>query len=941
MTLDMKRIILTLTLALAVLTAAVAQVMPDAPFGWATSTSLTSGDSYELTGGDPARTVILQSNGLDMREDILKSLKDYDVIVFDGSRGDFIVSSLMVLDNLRSKTLLGINNARIRTQFQVTPELKKLLDDTGVKGMSTGGGGGVLSNGIRVGEERETHTRQAIIDQTGDSRELYRNSGLFQLSRCENFIIRNLALEGPGPIDVGGADLLTVSNGSTHIWVDHCSFTDGMDGNFDINSRADFITVSWCIFQYTDKAYDHCLTNLIGSNDSPSQGVDNLNVTFAYCVWGNGCQGRMPMVRQGNIHLLNDYYNCPGSGTCVNPRAGSEVLVEGCYFAKGVKNIFSTSGAKGWAFKNNIYREKFTPEDGGTVEPFPYKYTTVPASRIPNLTKQAGPTLKLSAPESSVKFTVHLLGDSTMADKNIANGNPERGWGMVFENFVDPQVRVINYAKNGRSTKSAIDEGIWDHLMANLQAGDYVFVQFAHNDEKENSPDRYAAPWGAYQENLRRFIRETREKGATPVLLTPVARREFNMGRFNPDSHGDYPAAMRAVAAETGTTLIDMTEATNAWIAEAGDMASRPYFMWIDPGVNPAYPQGRQDNTHSNPRGARRNCDIVCDSIRVKLPELAAHLVRYDAVVDQQGRGDYLTIQEAVDAMPDYLTRKQNTILVKPGVYHERVTIPASKANLKIVGCGAENTVLSYDNYALKLYPDTKDQMGTFGSSTLYIDANDVTFEDITIANTSGRGEVVGQALAMTVNGDRVFFHRCRILGHQDTIYTHGHYGYNGNACRYYFLDCYIEGTTDFIFGQGTGLFENCLIRSKKNSHVTAASTLQGQKYGYVFRHCKFIADEGVDNVSLGRPWKDYARVVYLECELGAHIRPAGWDNWGSAAKEKTAYYAEYKNFGPGAKPESRVAWAHQLTDEEAAEYTFEKIMAAPGEFAVWNPLNK
>ena len=857
-----------LTFVVAVVSSAAiagAQVMPDGPFGWATSTSLTSGDSYDLTGGDPARTVILRSNGLDMREDIIKSLKDYDVIVFDGSKGDFIVSSQIVLSQLRCKTLMGVNNARIRTQFQVTPELKKLLDDAGVKGLSTGGGGGVLSNGVRVGEERETHTRQAIIDHTGDQTEAYRHSGLFQLSACENFIIRNIAFEGPGPIDVGGDDLLTVSNGSTHIWVDHCSFTDGMDGNFDINSRADFITVSWCVFQYTEKAYDHCLTNLIGSNDSPSQGVDNLNVTFAYCIWGNGCQGRMPMVRQGNIHLLNDYYNCPGSGTCVNPRAGSEVLVEGCYFAKGVKNIFSTHGAKGYAFKNNIFREKFTPEDGGTVNPFPYKYTSVPASRIPNLTKQSGPTLKLTAPESSVDFTIHLIGDSTMADKDIRGGNLERGWGMVFENFVDSRVRVINYAKNGRSTKSAIDEGIWDHLKANLNAGDYVFVQFAHNDEKENSPERYAAPWGAFQDNLRKFIRETREAGATPVLLTPVARRDFSRGAFNGESHGDYPAAMRAVAEETGVVLIDMTAATNDWISKAGDAASRPYFMW-----------SRGDNTHSSPRGARKNCDIVCDSIRAEIPAIAEHLVRYDAVVDQQGRGDYLTIQEAIDAMPDYLTRKQNTILVKPGVYHERVQIPASKANLKIIGSGADNTVLTYDNYALKLYPDTKDQMGTFGSSTIYIDANDVTFQDITIQNASGRGEVVGQALAMTVNGDRVFFHRCRILGFQDTIYTHGHYGYNGNACRYYFLDCYIEGTTDFIFGQGTGLFEDCLIRSRKNSHVTAASTLQGQKYGYVFRHCKFIADEGVDNVSLGRPWKDYARVVYLECELGEHIRPTG-----------------------------------------------------------------
>lgn len=393
-----RRLLLSLAVAIAAPAAAAAQVMPDAPFGWATCSSLTGGDGYVLTGGDSGRTVILRSNGEDMREDIRKSLKDYDVIVFDGSKGDFLVSATIVLDQLAGKTLLGINGARLRTVFQVSPDLRKALDDARVKEISTGSRGGVLSNGARVTEERETRTRQITLDFLGDPQERYRQSGIFQLKRCENFIIRNLAFQGPGPIDAGADDLLTLSNASSHIWVDHCSFTDGMDGNFDINSRADFITVSWCVFQYTDRAYDHCLSNLIGSSDNPSDGVDQLNVTFAYCVWGNGCQGRMPMVRFGNIHLLNNCYNCPGARSVVNPRTGSEVLVEGCYFAKGVKKAFTAKDARGYAFRGNIFMEEFNPVDDGTVDPFPYRYTPVPAARVPRLTRKSGPTLKPAVP---------------------------------------------------------------------------------------------------------------------------------------------------------------------------------------------------------------------------------------------------------------------------------------------------------------------------------------------------------------------------------------------------------------------------------------------------------------------------------------------------------------------------------------------------------------
>lgn len=933
----MKRFLLTLAAVVLGGNINAQKVMPDAPFGWATCTSLEKGGHYDLTGGNPAKTVILQSNGLDMREDIIKSVKDYDVIVFDGSCGDFIVSSSMRFSGLRDKTFLGVNGARLKTQFEVTPELTKLLDDAGVKQMSDQGDGGKLSNGTFVYEEREQHTRQAIIDYTGDQKEIYRNSGIFNMFDCSNIIIRNIAFEGPGPIDVGGADLLTLSRGSEHIWVDHCSFTDGMDGNFDINSKSDFITVSWCTFSYTDKAYDHKASNLIASSERPDQGEDNLNITYAYCVWGNGCEVRMPAVRWGRIHLLNNLYDCAGNYfEAVYACIGAEVKLDANYFSKGVKIFRAEPNALGYEFNGNIFREKFAPENKGTVN-IPYAYSVVPASRLPKLLKTAGPVLDLEAPASSVKTTIHMIGDSTMADKDISGLNPERGWGMVFENFFDDEVRVMNYAKNGRSTKTVITEGIWDRVKANLRPGDYLFIEFGHNDQKMKNGSIVAPAWGAFQDNLRMFISTAREKGAIPVLLTPVARRHFYNNVLDEHTHGDYPAAMKAVAEETGTVLIDMETATINWLKEAGDLASRPYFMWVAPGTCPAIPQGREDNTHSTPRGARRNCDIVCDSIRVKIPELAKHLVRYDFVVDPDGRGDFLTVQEAINAVPDYLSAKTSTILIKPGVYNEKVYIPVSKRNLVIKGSGAANTIITFNDYAKKKYPDTDTEMGTFGSSTMYVNGTCITFSDLTIENAAGWGDVVGQAVALTTTGDRLFFYNCRILGHQDTIFTSGYYSADGQAPRSYYSNCFIEGTTDFIFGSGIAMFENCTINSLKNSYITAASTDKGQKYGYVFNHCTFTSDVTVDKVFLGRPWRDYAKVVYLNCELGKHICPEGWHNWSQPNREKTAFYAEYRNTGDGADVSGRVAWSHQLTDAEAADYSFEKVI---GNFDVWNPFS-
>ena len=527
--------------------------------------------------------------------------------------------------------------------------------------------------------------------------------------------------------------------------------------------------------------------------------------------------------------------------------------------------------------------------------------------------------------------TIHLMGDSTMAEKDLTGGNPERGWGMMLPNFVDDSFRVVNYAQNGRSTKSFIDRGLWDKVYDALQPGDYVFIQFGHNDAKADDPERYAPAFGAYQDNLRRFIRGAREKGATPVLLTPVARRWFKDGKLDRNCHTDYPAAMKQVADEMGVTLLDITTVSLDWLESLGDEASKAYFM---------ISTGKDDNTHTVARGARKVTELVCEAVKAQIPAIGEHLVRYDIVVDQTGHGDYMTVQEAIDAVPNYSHEKITTILIKAGTYKECIDIPHTKFRMKIMGEGADKTILSYDRYAEQLWPDSDFKVGTSGSASIYIHSSYVTFEDITFENTAGEGKEIGQAVAVFTDGDFLFFRRCRFIGNQDTLYTYGRFGKDGGIKRNYFLDCYIEGTTDFIFGPSIAYFENCHIHSKKNSYVTAASTLQGQKYGYVFKNCRLTAAPGIDKCYLGRPWGAYAKTVFIGCELGPHIVADGWHDWEKEGKPNTkenSYYAEYQNVGPGAKG-PRVTWAHTLTAKEAADYTFEKVMYQAEDGIVWNP---
>ena len=401
----MKKYLLTTLAALFSLITVAADYDQNKPFGFCTRSSRTDAAcTYNITGGGcysypipngfAGKVIVLKSNGQDMKKDIQNAIKQNDVIIFDGSDGDFMVSSNIYVEG-GNKTLLGINNARLCTKWYVTNDIITALNKAGVSNMSTHDGGGMLPNGQFVREEAEYNTRKIIIELTGDQSESYRRSGILTV-RQENIIIRNITFIGPGSIDVGGSDLLSFV-GAKHCWVDHCTFLDGMDGNFDITQRSDFNTVSWCTFSYTDRSYMHQNTNLIGSSDREPTGF--LNTTYAFNWWGPGCVQRMPMARVGKIHMLNNYFSCTTAGNCINPRKNSEVLIEGNYFEKGVRRYYSQNDAISVTWADSNFAEEpnqsGTPISIGTTITIPYEYTVAPYVDVPAAVKKhAGATLK-------------------------------------------------------------------------------------------------------------------------------------------------------------------------------------------------------------------------------------------------------------------------------------------------------------------------------------------------------------------------------------------------------------------------------------------------------------------------------------------------------------------------------------------------------------------
>ena len=380
----------------------------DAPFGFCTVSSRTNNTPYSITGGGcyqypvtgvaESKVTTLTSNGTDMRNAIINAINNYDVIVFDGSNGDFIVSKNIDLEGVKGKTLLGINGARLCTQWYLTSEMIAALDEAGVKSMSTSTKvtGPLYDGGSDVtAEEAEFNVRKILIAITGDKTEnTYKKAGIFSISKnSENIIIRNITFQGPGSVDVGGSDLISIIS-SKHIWVDHCVFKDGTDGNLDITNSADFNTISWCTFSYSNRSYMRQNANLVGSSDSEATGY--LNTTYAFNWWGKGCVQRMPMARVGKIHMLNNYFTSTSASNCINPRKNSEFLIEGNYFDTGVRNYYSQSSATAvtWTTNNYIAAASSLPSSTGSTVTVPYTYTANPYSIVPTDVNQfAGATL--------------------------------------------------------------------------------------------------------------------------------------------------------------------------------------------------------------------------------------------------------------------------------------------------------------------------------------------------------------------------------------------------------------------------------------------------------------------------------------------------------------------------------------------------------------------
>ncbi|MEO0056071.1 MAG: hypothetical protein RLZZ50_2018 [Verrucomicrobiota bacterium] len=307
----------------------------------------------------------------------------------------------------------------------------------------------------------------------------------------------------------------------------------------------------------------------------------------------------------------------------------------------------------------------------------------------------------------------------------------------------------------------------------------------------------------------------------------------------------------------------------------------------------------------------------------------AASLMRADAapdaVVAADGSGDYTSLQQAISTAPMRTGADSPRwfIRVKPGVYRERVYVQRERGRMLIRGDDAATTIITFDLHARMTGPDGR-PLGTFATPTVTVDGDGMIWEGLTIANTAGP---VGQALALRADGDRLIFRRCRFLGWQDTVLL--------NRGRHFFEDCHIEGHVDFIFGGATAYLSRCEIHALGDGYLTAASTPAGATHGFVFADCRVTTVDGVKTY-LGRPWRNFARTVFLRTEMSAGIRPEGWHNWNKPDAERTVVYAEFGSTGPGALPKSRAPWAKRLTESEAATLTPAAVLAgADG----WDPL--
>jgi len=288
--------------------------------------------------------------------------------------------------------------------------------------------------------------------------------------------------------------------------------------------------------------------------------------------------------------------------------------------------------------------------------------------------------------------------------------------------------------------------------------------------------------------------------------------------------------------------------------------------------------------------------------------------------VAKDGSGDFTTVQNAINSIRD-LGPAEAFIKIKSGIYNEKIVIPSSKHLITIEGEDKENTIITNDDFSGKLNPLTNEKLNTFNSYTFLVVGDNIKVSNLTIKNSSCNQ---GQAVALHVEGDRFVMKNSKILGCQDTLYS------ATDHSRQYYENCYIEGTTDFIFGQAIVVFKNCEIKSLANSYITASATSKDNQFGFVFIDCHLTAKEDITKVYLGRPWRPFAKTVFINTTMESHILPEGWNPWKGdkmfPEKEKTAFYAEFESKGNGSNPDKRVEWSHQLSGKELKNYSIENI---------------
>lgn len=548
------------------------------------------------------------------------------------------------------------------------------------------------------------------------------------------------------------------------------------------------------------------------------------------------------------------------------------------------------------------------------------------------------------SPDAKVKIA--LVGDSTVTE--------HAGWGIGFQIALSDGAEAVNIAKGGRSSLSYRTEGWWEKALA-LEP-DYMLIQFGHNDQPGKGPERETDPATTFPQNLARYIDEARAAGIKPILVTSLSRRDWKEDGKIHSSLLPWVEATRRVAKQMDVPLIDLFDRSVEVYYSLGREGTRL--------ISVVREDGTIDNTHLNSAGSECFGTMVADDLKRAVPELDRYLQGYKQLAMQQqraaqatqpapqtttapparhpytvastlpaehrgektivvapdGTGAFTSLQDAIDSAPEN-NLDRTTIRLKPGLYYGPVVIPRNRTNLSLIGDDRATTILTY---ALNVKdPITETVIPKMNGNGVIVLGDGFRAKNLTFRNTSGDH---GQAMALRMQADRCVIENCTLLGWQDTLLVH--------SKRQYFKDCYIEGRVDFIYGGSTAVFEDCQIRSKKGGYVTAASTPQENPFGFVFLNCRLTSDDNVPTY-LGRPWRPFASVTFVGCEMGSHIRPEGWHNWGKPENETTARYAEFGCTGTGAATGGRVPWVKTGTIEEAKDITARQVLA--GEDG-WDP---